>query len=489
MSMDILIGRRIEKSILQKALDSQEAELIALYGRRRVGKTFLIRQSFEQKTVFCEITGLKDGSMKDQLAIFSRSFQKTFPQEVPLPPLPSWRYAFELLTVSLKKVSRRRKTVIFFDEISWLATPKSGLIQQFDHFWNTEWCKLTHVKVVLCGSAASWILEKLVHAKGGLHNRLTRTIPLKPFSLGETKAYLESRKIKMALKQILELTMVLGGVPYYLKQIERGLSATQNINRICFRKEGLLYDEFDRLFSSLFNHAGQHMKIIQVMARHRQGISRNELIEKTGIPSGSGLNRYLHELEEAGFIARFIPYQLSQKNSYYRLIDEYSLFYLKWIKKAPKGVFSDSDPHYWEKLSGTASWKSWAGYAFEGICMKHARLVKKALQIENIPTETAAWRYIPRKDSKEAGAQIDLLFDRGDGIISICEIKYSEDKFSISKAYARNLENKIKVFQEQTKGRKKHLFLTMITTFGVQSNAYSEALLSQEVLLEDLFEV
>jgi uncharacterized protein len=486
--MEHLIGRQEERAILQNAFDSNEAELIALYGRRRIGKTFLVRHFFPPQTRFCEMTGLKDGSMKDQLAIFARSFQKTFPQEVPLPPLHNWRYAFELLTAELQKVPKSKRVVVFFDELSWIATRRSGFLQQLDHFWNTEWSKLHNVKVILCGSAASWMIDKVVHATGGLHNRLTRTIILQPFTLSETKAYLEDRKIRLSLKQILELYLVLGGVPYYLKQIEKGLSAAQNINCICFRKSGALYDEFNRLYASLFQDSTNHEKIIRAIATVRQGISRDQLIQHTGIPSGTGLNTYLYELEEAGFIASFIPYQKSKKNIYYRVIDEYSYFYLQWIKNAPRGIFSTSDHHYWEKKAGTPTWKSWAGYAFESICLRHSLAITKALQIEKIPTEVAAWRYIPRRGSKEKGAQIDLLFDRGDGVISICEMKYSEGEFVINKAYAEALRNKIEIFKQRTTGRRKHIFLVMVTTCGVKRNAYCDELITNEVCLEGLFD-
>ena len=485
--MESIVGRHTEQDILQKAFDSGGAELIAVYGRRRVGKTFLVRHFFEPKSIFCEVCGLKDGSLKDQLAIFSRSFQKIFPQEVPLPPLSTWRYAFELLTSELKKIPESKKVVIFFDELPWLVTPRSKFLQQLDHFWNTEWCKLKNVKIVLCGSAASWMIEKILHAKGGLHNRLSRTIRLQPFTLSEAKSYLEQRKIALSEKQVLDLYMVLGGVPYYLEQVERGLSAAQNINRICFLKDGVLFDEFDRLYASLFKHSANHVKIIRAIAGSRQGISRNELIQKTGIPSGTGLNKYLNELEEAGFIASFIPYGKSARSIYYRIIDEYSCFYLKWIKQGPRGVLSESDHHYWEKKSGTSAWQSWAGYAFEGICLKHAKQIKKALGIERIPAEVASWRYVPRKGSPEKGAQIDLLFDRGDGVVSICEIKYCGNVFTINKSYADVLKNKMDVFKRRAGGAKKHLFLVMITVSGVARNSYAEELVANEVALHDLF--
>lgn len=485
--MEHLIGRQEEQAILKKALDSGEAELIALYGRRRIGKTFLVRHFFASQTLFCEITGLKDGSMKDQLAIFSRSFQETWPQEVPLPPLPSWRYAFELLTAGLKKVPKSKKVTLFFDELSWIATRRSDFLQQLDHFWNTEWSKFQNVKIVLCGSAASWMIDKVIHDKGGLHNRLTRTIVLQPFTLVETRAYLEDQKIRLSFKQISELYLVLGGVPYYLKQVEKGLSATQNINRICFRKNGALFDEFSKLYASLFQDSTNHEKIIHAIATVRQGISRDQLINQTGIPSGTGLNKYLYELEEAGFIASFVPYQNSKKNIYYRIIDEYSYFYIKWIKNAPRGIFATGEHHYWEKKSASPSWRSWAGYAFESLCLKHSLQIKKSLQIEKIPTEVAAWRYVPAKRSQEKGTQIDLLFDRGDGIISLCEIKYSDGEFVIDKSCAEELRDKMEIFKKRTKGGKKHLFLVMVTPFGLKKNAYAEELVANEVTLENLF--
>lgn len=485
--MKILVGRKDELDILQKALEAETAELIALYGRRRIGKTFLIRQCFAHRTIYCEITGLKDGTMKDQLAIFATAFQKTFPQPVPLPPLRDWRYAFALLTAELKKIPRSKKVVIFFDELPWIATRRANFLQQFDHFWNTEWSTLGHVKMIVCGSAASWMIDKIVQAKGGLHNRLTRTLNLQPFTLAETKAYLESRKVRLSHAQILELFLVIGGVPYYWSHVEKGLSATQNINRLCFRKTGVLHDEFHQLYASLFQHSANHEKIIRAIATVRYGISRDQLIAKTGIPSGTGLNVYLHELEEAGFIASFVPYQRTKKNVYYRVIDEYSYFYLKWIKAAPRGMFAASDSHYWEKKSGSPTWKSWAGYAFESVCLKHARSIKRALAIEKIPTEVGAWRHLPKDSAKEHGAQIDLLFDRGDGIISLCEIKYHHEAFAIDKAYAQALQRKIAIFRQQMKGRIKQCFLVMVTSCGIKKNAYSEELVTNEVTLDDLF--
>ncbi len=485
--MKIIIGRKSELKMLETCFSSGEAELLAVYGRRRIGKTFLIRNFFKDKGTYFEVTGLKDGKLADQLQNFARGLQQVFPQKVPVLSFPDWNYSFQLLTAEIKRLPKNKPITLFFDELPWLATPRSGFLQQLDYFWNREWSQIKNLKVVLCGSAASWMIEKLIRAKGGLHNRLTGVLKLKPLTLAETQDYLKAKKVHLNFRQTLELYMAFGGVPFYLNQAKRGLSATQIINQVCFRKEGRLSQEFSILFSSLFNHSANHEKIIHLLAKHPQGLSRAELVKKTKIPSGTGLNRYFFELEEAGFIASFIPYQRQKKDIYYRIIDEYSLFYLKWIHAAPKGIFTDSEAHYWEKKIASPGWRSWAGLCFEMICLKHAKAIQKKLGIERIPTETSTWRWAPPAKSSEKGAQIDLLFDRGDGIISLCEIKFSEQNFVINKSYAQALKTKIEVFQKRLKVSAKHLFLTMITTHGVKKNAYYDEWVHSEVLLEDLF--
>lgn len=487
--MKKLVGRHREQMILQEALASKEAEFIAIYGRRRIGKTFLIRHFFQPKTFFIEITGLKDGSMQEQLAEFSRSFALAFPSYPATFKLPNWRNAFELLTAQLKQLPITKKITVFFDEVPWLSTPRSAFLQALDFFWNREWSQMSNLKVIVCGSAASWIIKNLIYAKGGLHNRLTRTLRLDPFTLSESWAYLKARGISLSHHQIVELYMVLGGVPHYLSQIPKGLSAHQAVNRLCFQETGALYGEFNKLFSSLFYHSDRHIHLIQEIAKVRNGISRKNLIERLETGSGRALSADLSELEEAGFIASFIPYGHQKKEVYYRIIDEYSHFYLKWIKGAPKGIFSKSDPHYWNKKSGSPAWRSWAGYAFESLCYKHISQIQNALGLSRISCEIGAWRYIPRKGSSDKGAQIDLLFDRRDGIISICELKYSEGEFVIDKAYAEELKYKMENFKTHARTGKKHLFLVMVTRCGVRRNQYYDELVSNEVVVENLFEL
>lgn len=485
MSKQIL-SRDREIKILHGIYASKEAELVAIYGRRRVGKTHLVRGCFSNKDFYCEIVGLKDGTMEEQLENFIEAFSKTFYEGVPLRKPRSWREAFGLLTKEVEKIPRSKKIVIFFDELPWMSTPKSRLLQNLDHFWNAIWSRLPNLKVILCGSAASWILENLINAKGGLHNRLTKIILLEPLSLFESKNFLNNLGIKLNDKQILDIYMVMGGIPFYLKQIEKGKSAAQNINDILFHKDGALYNEFPRIFKSLFDSSETHTAIIKEIAKHRDGISRNVLLNKTKLSSGGTFNKRIEELEAAGFIQSFIPYGKKIKDHYYRVIDEYSLFYLTWIESFSKQTLGRAGGSSWPSKTKTGAWLNWAGYAFEQVCLKHIEQIRKALKLDKIPCVIGSWRYTPNKnDISEQGVQIDLLLDRDDGIISICEIKFSDHEFVIEKNYRNNLINKITTFEKKT-STLKQAFLVIITTVGVKENSWYEDLVQNQVLLKDL---
>jgi AAA+ ATPase superfamily predicted ATPase len=481
----LLHGRENEIKILENIWNSKEAEFVAIYGRRRVGKTFLIREVFSSKEIYFEIAGIKDGKQKEQLDNFIEGFSKTFYKGAPLEKPTTWRAAFELLTKEIEALPRSKKIVIFLDELPWLATRKSHLIQELDHFWNSRWSRLPNLKLIVCGSAASWILENLIHAKGGLHNRITKTILLEPFSLHETKIYLKKRGIHLNDKQLLDIYMVMGGVPHYLRQIQKGKSATQNINELCFHKDGLLYTEFKKLFKSLYDDSDTHLSIIREVAKHRYGIDRTQLLEKIKMQSGGTFNKRLSELEEAGFIQKFIPYGRKRKDYYYRIYDEYTLFYLTWIEPFSQKSAGQTKGIYWPSKSKTSAWYSWAGYAFEQICFKHVENIRIALGLDKIVCEIGNWRYTPPKGQDKAGAQIDLLLDRDDGVISIIEIKYSEGEFVIDKPTAKNLSNKIEVF-ENNMAKNKQIFLVMVTTVGLKKNMWSEDLVHNVVLLKDI---
>ena len=483
--MTELVGRSHEKAQLQIILDSPMAEFVAVYGRRRVGKTYLIREFFKTGAQFIEICGVKDGVTEAQLAVVTQQTQKTFLPGVALQTAPDWPAALGLLTEQIKKLPKTKKVILFMDELPWLVTAKSDLLQQLDRFWNTQWSRMPNLKVILCGSAASWMLEHLIHAKGGLHNRLTRVIALQPFTLKETKDYLKYLRVDLNNAQIIELYLAMGGVPLYLKQAKRGLSASQLINRVCFQKTGLLYDEYPKLFASLFQQYEIKDKIVRAISSKRYGNSREDILKLTGLKDGGWFSKHLKELEEAGFVASFTPLQHQAKYAWYRLIDEYVHFYLTWIQKAPKGIFAQSKHDYWNLKRQTSGYKAWSGYAFEALCFKHLDLIRAALGIESVPCETGVWSYRP-KSKLEKGVQIDLIFDRADGVITLCEMKYSAEAFVITKAYAEELAYKKAMLQKHY-AKRKHVLIAMVTLGGLQRNLYANRLVAGEVRMVDLF--
>ena len=481
-----IIGRERELKTLQSIEKSKEAEFLAVYGRRRVGKTFLIREYFSaSKAKYIEVMGIKDASYNQQLQNFTQALSNIFLEGAPIKTPINWQEAFDLFTTRLNLMPKSQKIVLFLDELPWMATPKSKLIQMLGHYWNSHWSRFPNFVLIVCGSAASWMLENLIFARGGLHNRLTKKIQLEPFNLRETKKFLISRGIKLNNKHILDIYMAIGGVPFYLKEVAKGKSATQVIDDICFNKSGLLNKEFNNLFHSLFDQAELHLKIIQEIAKAKNSISRSNLLIALKKESGGTLKKRLEELEASGFIKSYIPYGKTKRDHYFRLIDEYTLFYLQWIKPfVSSGITLGQG--YWEKMTKNPNRNTWAGYAFESLCLKHIPEILKALKLEKVSLYTGKWIYLPSKKSNEKGAQIDLLIDRIDDVITICEIKYSENKYLIDKSYSQNLYNKMDVFKKQSK-ISKQLFISMITTRGIKKNCWSEDIVQSEITLDDLF--
>lgn len=484
--MKNIVGRTKEITILNQVIASKQAEFIAVYGRRRVGKTFLIQQCLSNKGVYMECFGTKDGNLHTQLLNFIKSFETTFYPGLSLHVPKSWREAFDLLTNEIKKIPKSKKVVIFLDELPWLATKRSELLQNLDYYWNTQWSRMPNFKLIVCGSAASWLLNNLINAKGGLYNRITKSMLLEPFTLEETKKFLEQKGIKWSEKQILDIYLVMGGIPHYLNQLSKSNSIAQNIDELCFKKDGLLNLEFTRLFKSLFDAAELNIKIVREIAKTRYGISFNTLVKKLDKTAGGRFKERLAELEAAGFIQAFLPYGRKKRDHYYRIVDEYTLFYLKWIEEIVNGKMIPKNTSYWTRVFKSPSWQSWAGYSFEGIFFKHADKIIKALGLENINCLVSNWRYVPSKGKNEPGTQIDLLIDREDDSISVCEIKYSINPISIDKAYAKNLDNKIEVLVQHTK-TKKQIFLVIIATSEVKQSIWSEEIVNNVVTLKYLF--
>lgn len=485
MGKEKIKGRVEEIGILEKAFYSADPEFIAVYGRRRVGKTFLIREFYEDSICF-ELIGVHEASLKVQLKNFAQSLKNAIGMGI-LPQAPgTWFEAFSYLEQfleSLKKNQNTSKRVVFIDELPWLYTPKSNFLAALEHFWNSYGSKQNNLILVVCGSAASWMIQKIVNSKGGLHNRFTRQIRLLPFTLTETESFLKSRGVILTRFQIVSLYMAMGGVPFYLKQAEPGLSSAQIIDKVCFLKDGLLRNEFEKLFASLFDQSDQHTRIVDVLRQNRSGISRNLVLSAAKIPSGGTASKILEELEESGFISSWIPFGKKSNDAIYRITDEFTLFYFDWIKPLGK---RDPGAGYWLSRQNDPRRRAWAGYTFEGICMKHLQQIKNALGIGMVETFNGPWHYIAPKNSSGTGAQIDLLIDRRDAAINLCEMKFSESEFTIDADYAKILRQKKDVFKNVTR-TKKNIFITMITTFGITSNSYSNEIVSNSLTIECLF--
>jgi len=485
MSKNKIVGRKDELAVLERVVSSPDPEFIAVYGRRRVGKTHLIREFFGDMICF-EITGMYNVSLTDQLTNFSRSLGKAAGMIIQPQRPASWAEAFLQLEQFLESPAQKEtvgKRVIFLDELPWLNTPRSKFLSAFEHFWNTYGSRQNNLVLIVCGSAASWMIQNIVSSRGGLHNRLTKQIRLLPFTLAETEEFLLKRDIKLTRFQIIELYMVMGGVPFYLMQAESGLSATQIIDNICFTTTGLLRNEYEKLYSSLFENSDIHLKIVALLAQKHNGLSRNELLAATKINTGGTLSKVLEELEESGFIESRIPFGKKVNDSLYRISDEFTLFYFAWIKNLGKKTPGSG---YWMSRQSDPKRLAWAGYAFESICLKHVQQMKVALGITMVETSDAPWRYQANAKSPYQSTQIDLLIDRRDATINICEMKFSQSEFTIDSAYAKDLRQKTEVFRKAT-GTKKNIFITMVTTYGVNNNPYCKELVANSLTINDLF--
>ena len=472
--MEILVGRKDEQTILNQLLKSERPEFLAVYGRRRVGKTFLIRQVYRKRLIF-QMTGIARGNTSQQLTNFfsvMREVDKSLDQD----NLPkNWFEAFGMLKNYIQK-SNEPKKVVFFDELPWINTPRSNFLSALEHFWNSWASARPDIILVVCGSAASWMINKVINNRGGLYNRVTQRIRLLPFTLGETESFLRASKITLDRYQILQLYMVVGGVPFYLSEIRQGMSAFQEIDRLAFSPNGFLSTEYDNLYRSLFSHADRHISIIETLAGKPQGLTREGIVQFSKLKDGGTLTTVLRELEESGFISKSFPFGKKIRDSIYRLSDQYSLFYLKFIKDQHRpGAGS------WLSRIDSPAWRAWSGYAYESICFQHINTIKKALGISGVYTEESSWI------DKARSAQIDLLIDRRDHVINLCEVKFTQQPFALTKPYKEELEKKLFTFKDETQTRKS-VFPTLITTFGLKDSMHSLGFIQNVVTMDDLFD-
>jgi uncharacterized protein len=473
-----LIGRQDEKIQLLNKLNSKKAELIAVLGRRRIGKTFLIKNVYEKNLLF-QITGLYKSNVKEHMLDFTKQISAAYKNKYEIETPTNWFEAFDMLEELIDYQPKNKKQVIFLDEMPWMATNKSRFITAFTRFWNNYAVNKPNLIVVICGSASGWMINKIIKDRGGLHNRITDKLSLKPFTLKETAQFLKSKKIVCTPTDLVKLYMAIGGIPYYLEHINKGESITQAINRLCFTPLGTLQKEYKELFKSLFNKSERHEKIIQQLSNNPEGLNRIQLQKKAKFKSGGNLTDILNELIYADFVSAHIPYGKNNNDRLYKIKDMYVLFYNKYISN-----YLSQQTDVWTKLATKPTWHSWSGLAFENICMIHIPQIIKALKLDGILCTVHKWRHIGNKEMN--GAQIDLLIDRADNIINICEIKFTEDAFVINQKVANQLKNKISSFKYFTQ-TKKAIHLVFISKEPVYNNIHKQSIVQNEIVLNALF--
>lgn len=475
--MKKIIGRTRECERLEKCMNATTAQLVVVYGRRRVGKTYLINHYFENNLDF-KITGAYGQSKKIQLRNFNDELNRRTKSNKPVPT--DWIQAFNNLRDYIDTLDTEKKHVFFIDEMPWLDTHKSGFLAAFEYFWNDYGSSKDNLVFIICGSATSWMVDNIANNKGGLFNRQTCRIFLEPFTLGQTKEFLETQGFNWSDYDIVECYMIMGGIPYYLSLLENDLSYAQNIDNLFFRKKAELWDEFEHLYRTLFKNSDKYIEIVECLSSKHRGCTRNEISEFTQIDANGKLTRMLEDLVNSGFVKISSFYGNKKKDALYQLSDYYTNFYFKFLKDN-----HGKDENYWSKAIENPSRRSWTGYTFEQVCKDHIQQIKMKLGVSGVLTKEYIWYSKENEDLGVPAAQIDLLIERRDHIINICEIKFSSNQFIIDKDYELKLRNKIEAFRVNT-STKYGLQLTMITTYGVKSNKYS-SIVGNQVTLEDLF--
>ena len=466
--MNNVIGRQNEVNELKDLYLSNRSEFVAIYGRRRVGKTFLVDSVFAGKITFRH-AGLspvddvgKSNNMPRQLQAFYQSLQLQGMKKSHCPK--DWLEAFFMLEMHLQRIDNGSRQLVFLDELPWMDTPRSGFITALEAFWNGWACARHNVMLVVCGSANSWMLDKLVNNHGGLYGRLTYEIRLSPFSLAECELFFKKRGVKMSRYDIAQANMIVGGIPYYLNYFEKDKSLAQNIDRMFFTGGATLKNEFSRLFSSVFTKPDEMMRIVRFLSKRRCGFTRDDIINSLKINDNGELSKWLKALIASDFIDKYIPFGKNGRIWYYKLIDPFCLFYLRFVEGQ-----KDMEPNFWTNNVSSSKVNAWRGYAFEDLCLRHIDQIKRALQIAGVSTRQSAWA-VP-SDGEADGAQIDLLILRNDNVINMCEMKFYSDDFAVDKAYDRKLIQRTLLLSEHV-SRKTIIHSTLITTYGLSYNEY-----------------
>ena len=472
----MIVGRNAEIELLNKILHDDKSHFVAVYGRRRIGKTYLIRETFNDRFTF-QHSGLSEGSMKEQLFAFDSSLNDAGLNIKR--KSKNWLEAFDKLKEIIRNSNEKRK-IVFIDELSWMDTPKSDLMVALENFWNGFASARKDIVLIVCASATSWMLSKVVHNKGGLYNRLTQQIHLQAFCLRECEEYIQSEGIALNREQILQYYMIFGGVPYYWGFIKKGLSLAQNIDHTLFDRNAPLRDEFKYMYASVFKNPETYIRIIETLGTKKVGLTREELITLTGLSNSGDLTGKLEELESCGFIRKYYAFGMKKKNAVYQLMDCFTLFHFKFLQDEP------TDEHFWTNQINTPAVNTWMGLAFERVCMHHVAQIKNKLGISGVLTAENSWYCKADPDHGVFGSQIDMLITRKDQVINLCEMKYSGSEYTITEKADKSIRNKMNDLRVLT-NTKYAIYPTLITTYGLVPNSYSDRI-QAVITLDDLFQ-
>ncbi len=471
----MLIGRKTEREELLSTLEADESQFVAVYGRRRVGKTYLIRETFGCKFVF-QHTGLAKGTLAEQLAEFQESLRQSGMRRPRRPK--SWMDAFHILSDLIAGINDEGKKVVFIDELPWMDTPRSNLLSALEHFWNGWASARKDIVLIVCGSATAWVQKKILNNYGGLHNRVTMKLRILPFTLSECEQYMESRGLALSRKELTMGYMAMGGIPFYWSLMKKKWSLDQNIDNLFFKNDAPLQREYDALYASLFKYPESYLKVVAALGGIRQGLHREDIIRITKLSDNQTFSDVLCDLEQCGFIRKYMAIGKKTRDAFYQLTDNYTLFYLNFVKEN-----KENDEHFWTNSIDTPILTTWSGLAFERLCLWHVPQIKAALGIQGVNSSVCSWR--TEATEEHDGAQVDLLIDRKDGVINLCEMKYADDQYAFDADEESKLRNRRTAFKLDTK-TKKAIHTTLVTTYGLRKNSHS-GIVQSVVTMDDLF--
>lgn len=478
--MSVIIGRNQETLELMRAYNRKQSQLVAVYGRRRVGKTYLVRELFKEEFAFYH-TGVSPVELKDEnlLEVQLREFNATLVRygAEDIEPPTNWTKAFERLIALLSKMPKEKRMVVFLDELPWMDTPRSGFITAFEHFWNGWGAGQENMMLIVCGSATSWIQDNLINSYGGLYDRVNAEIQLSPFTLRETEEMLRMQGVTLSRYDVLQLYMAVGGIPMYLSYVEPGLSLAQIIDKLYFARKAKLKNEFTRLFNSIFRSPDKYIATIRMLAKLHKGYSRDDISKKIQT-TGKDLTKLLRTLEVSDFIECYKPFENDKRHLLYRLTDPFCLFYLTQVERKRRSE------NFWRDNENSPALAPWRGHAFEDACLKHVEQIKKAMGVSGVASDNSTWTLQGMQNQK--GMQIDLIIERSDRVINLCEMKFVNTDFEVKKDYKATLSERLNWVTSNVK-KNQNVQMTLVTTYGLKQGIHS-GIFQRTIVLDNLFD-